>query len=162
MLINNRMKHHNISILCPHYEPAANFPECSSEARLPVALQSTEWSAGGNNQLRLQQIQMEKERLRIKQDLLRQRPQVRPHTHTHTPHTHTPVRTFVLTCYDAHSLLLRKWAWSVLCVLAVLVAYFCWYVSYNCAGCFDRLLAKVWSTLHLKHLLHFVLSRYCV
>uniref|UniRef100_A0A672N2S7 WW domain-containing protein n=1 Tax=Sinocyclocheilus grahami TaxID=75366 RepID=A0A672N2S7_SINGR len=35
---------------------------------------------GGNNQIRLQQIQMEKERLRIKQELLRQRPQVR-HTH---------------------------------------------------------------------------------
>uniref|UniRef100_A0A9J7Y3N8 Yes1 associated transcriptional regulator n=1 Tax=Cyprinus carpio carpio TaxID=630221 RepID=A0A9J7Y3N8_CYPCA len=35
---------------------------------------------GGNNQIRLQQIQMEKERLRIKQELLRQRPQVR-----HTP-----------------------------------------------------------------------------
>ncbi|XP_016416306.1 transcriptional coactivator YAP1 isoform X2 [Sinocyclocheilus rhinocerous] len=30
---------------------------------------------GGNNQIRLQQIQMEKERLRIKQELLRQRPQ---------------------------------------------------------------------------------------
>ncbi|XP_016099741.1 transcriptional coactivator YAP1-like [Sinocyclocheilus grahami] len=28
------------------YEPAANFPECSSEARLPVALQPTERSAG--------------------------------------------------------------------------------------------------------------------
>lgn len=39
---------------------------------------------GGNSQIRLQQIQMEKERLRIKQELLRQRPQVR----------HTPVRTF--------------------------------------------------------------------
>ncbi|XP_067246637.1 transcriptional coactivator YAP1 isoform X2 [Chanodichthys erythropterus] len=30
---------------------------------------------GGNNQIRLQQIQMDKERLRIKQELLRQRPQ---------------------------------------------------------------------------------------
>ncbi|XP_051512338.1 transcriptional coactivator YAP1 isoform X2 [Myxocyprinus asiaticus] len=30
---------------------------------------------GGNNQIRLQQIQMEKERLRLKQELLRQRPQ---------------------------------------------------------------------------------------
>ncbi|KAI2653636.1 Transcriptional coactivator YAP1 [Labeo rohita] len=31
---------------------------------------------GGNSQIRLQQIQMEKERLRIKQELLRQRPQL--------------------------------------------------------------------------------------
>lgn len=47
---------------------------------------------GGNNQIRLQQIQMEKERLRIKQELLRQRPQVR----------RTPVRTFCPHMLDGH------------------------------------------------------------
>ncbi|XP_042599840.1 transcriptional coactivator YAP1-like isoform X2 [Cyprinus carpio] len=42
-------------------------------SQLPSSPQSA--VLGGNNQIRLQQIQMEKERLRIKQELLRQRPQ---------------------------------------------------------------------------------------
>lgn len=45
---------------------------------------------GGNNQMRLQQLQLEKERLRLKhQELLRPRPQVR-HVHTLT-HTRTQI-----------------------------------------------------------------------
>uniref|UniRef100_A0A672N910 WW domain-containing protein n=1 Tax=Sinocyclocheilus grahami TaxID=75366 RepID=A0A672N910_SINGR len=46
---------------------------------------------GGNNQIRLQQIQMEKERLRIKQELLRQRPQVR--------HTHLALHCYILSLF---------------------------------------------------------------
>lgn len=84
---------------------------------------------GGNNQIRLQ-LQMEKERQRIK-ELLRQRPQVR----------RTPVRTFcahmldgrtVFCCrngpeqYRVYSLfMLRIFVCNVPCRL-------------NCAGCFDR------------------------
>lgn len=47
--------------------------------QLPSSPQSG--TLGGSSQMRLQQLQMEKERLRLKhQELLRQRPQVSPAT----------------------------------------------------------------------------------
>ncbi len=139
MLINNRMKHHNI---IDFVSSAMNQQRISQSApvkqgsQLPSSPQSG--VLGGNNQLRLQQIQMEKERLRIKQDLLRQRPQVR-HAHTHT---HTPVRTFCPHMLDEHIVFCCGNEPDLCCVyLLFLLRIFVGNVSYNCAGCFDRLLA---------------------